>query len=57
MTYGKGHSRDVGRKPELYNDHEAGDVFERRAFGGKISAGAAKGEELQSQFEPAPPWR
>jgi len=46
--------RDVGCKPELHNDQEAGDVFERKAFGRKISAGATKGEESQCQFEPAP---
>ena len=50
-------ARDVGGKPELYNNEEAGDVFEKRAFGRKISAGATFHEESECQYEPTPPWR
>lgn len=50
-------ARDVGRKPELFNGEEAGEEFEKKAYGRKISAGATFGEESTCEFEPTPPWR
>lgn len=50
-------ARDVGGKSEDYNGGEAGEEFEKRAYGRKISAGATFGEESSCQYDPTPPWR
>ena len=50
-------ARDVGAKPEFYYNQEAGEVFEKKAFDRKISAGATFGEESECKYDPTPPWR
>jgi hypothetical protein len=50
-------ARDVGGKPEKFNDLEAGDEFEKRAYGRTIDSAATLHEESECQFDPTPPWR